>query len=120
MSQEKIERRTEFNITSETQQHIIALDVTMDDAVLMQMLQALRRLSTHCSDLCLRHQVRRNNVRERATLHILHHHPELILIKERVDVVDDICMTRSPHYQDLVYDKIFFRLFIQVHLLDRN
>jgi hypothetical protein len=120
MSREKIERRTEFNVTSETQQHIVALDVAMDDAVLMQMLQALRRLPTHCSDLAFRHQVRRNNVRERTTLHILHHYPELILIKERVDIVDDICMTRSPHYENLIYDKILFRLFIQVHLLDRN
>jgi hypothetical protein len=120
MSREKIERRNEFDVPSETQQHIVALDVAMDDTVLMQMLQALRRLPTHCSDLPFCHQVRRNDVRERATLHILHHHPELILVKERVDIVDDICVTRSPHYEDLIYDKILFRLLVQVHLLDRN
>ena len=73
---------TEFNVTSETQQHFVALDVAMDDPVLMQMLQALRRLPTHSSDLPFCHQVRNNNVRERATLHMLHHQPELILIKE--------------------------------------
>ena len=112
--------RTEFDVTTETQQHIAALDVTMDDTVLMQMLQAQRYLPTHCCYLAFSHQVRRNNVRERATLHILHHNPELILVKERVDIVDDICMTRSPHYEDLIYDKILFRLLIQVHLLDRN
>ena len=94
--------RTEFDATSETQQHTFARDDAMDDAVLMQMLQALRRLPTYCSDLPFGHQVRRNNVRERATLHILHHHPELILIKERVDIVDDIRMTQSPHYDDLI------------------
>lgn len=92
----------------------------MDDAVLMQMLQALRRLPTHRCDLPFCHQVRSNNVRKRATLHVLHHHPKLILVQERVDIVDDICMTRSPHYEDLIYDKILFRLLIQVHLLDRN
>ena len=119
-SGEYIMIRTEFNVTSKTQQYIVALDVAMDDAMLMHMLQALRHLPAHCSDLPFCHQVRRSNVRERATLHILHHHPELILIKKRVDVVDDICMTRSPHYEDLVYDEIFFWLLIQVHLLDRN
>ena len=112
--------RTEFDVTSETQQYIAALNVTMDDTVLMQILQALRHLPTHCSDLPLCHQVRRNNVRERATLHILHHNPELILVKEHADIVDDVCMTRSPHYVDLIYNKIHFRLLIQVHLFDRN
>src|SRR6266852_4229477 len=103
--------RTEFDVTSETQQYIVALDVAMDDAVLMQMLQALRCRPTYCSDLPFCHQVRQDNVRERATRHILHHHPELILVKERVDISDDICMTRSPHCEDL-YDKILFRLLI--------
>ena len=63
--------RNEFNVTSETQQHIVALDdVAMYDPVLMQMLQALRRLPTRHSDLSFCHQVRRNNARERATLHL--------------------------------------------------
>ena len=84
----------------------------MNDTVLMQMLQALGCLPTHGCDLAFGHQVCRHNVRERATLHVLHHDPELVLVKERVNIVDDIRMTRSPHYEDLVNDKILFRLLV--------
>jgi hypothetical protein len=59
--------RTEFDVTSETQQHMATLDVAMDNVVLMQMLQAQRYLPTHCCELAFSHQVFRDNVRERAT-----------------------------------------------------
>jgi len=114
--------RTEFDVTSETQQYIAALNVTMDDTVLMQMLQAQCYLPTHCCYLAICHQVFCDNIRKRATLHIFHHHPGLIPVEERADILDDICMTvtRSPHCKDLIYDKVGFWLLIQVHLLDRN
>jgi hypothetical protein len=97
-----------------------ALHVTMNDAVLMQMSQALRYLSTHCCNLAFGHQICRNNIRERATFHILHHNPELVLVKERVNIIDDIRMTQSPQYEDFVYKKIPFRRLVQVHPFDRN
>ena len=89
-----------------------ALDVTVDDTVLMEMLQALRYLSTHCCNLAFGHQVCCDNVRERSALHILHHDPELVLVKERVDIIDDIRMTQSPQYEDFVYKKIPFRRLV--------
>jgi len=112
--------RTEFDFPSDTQQYIAALEVPMDDTVLMQMLQAPRYVPTHSCDVASSHQVRRNNIRERATFNILHHHPELILIKVRLDIVDDIYMTRSLHYEDLIHDTIRFRLLTHAHLIDRN
>jgi hypothetical protein len=29
-------------------------------------------------------------------------------------------MMQSPHYDDLIHDKLLFRLLVQVHLLDHN
>ena len=97
-----------------------ALDVAMYDALFVQVLQALRYLPTHCCNLAFCHQACRDNICKRAALHILHHHPELILVEERVDITDDICMTRSPDYEDLIYDKIPSRLLVKVHLFNRN
>lgn len=104
--------RTEFNVTSETQEHIGALDVTMNDPVLMQMLQALRCLPTYCCNLAFGHHVCRHNVRERAALHILHHDPDLVLVKKRVDIIDNIHMTQSPQYEDLVDKDILSRMLV--------
>ena len=102
--------RTELDVTSGTQQNIVTLDVTVNDAALMQMLQSLRYLPTHCRNLALRQEVYTNNVREAATFHILHRNPDLVFEKKRVNVIDDICMMQSPHYEDLIHDKLLFRL----------
>jgi len=71
---------------------MVTLDVTMDDAMLVQILQTLSNLSTHCCNLAFCQHVRRNNVRERATLDIFHHNPELVLEKDRFDKSGDIWM----------------------------
>jgi len=56
---------------------------------------------------------------EWAALHVLHHNPKLVLVKEPVDVVDDVLVMWSTYHQNLVYDKIP-QLLIKVNLLDHN
>src|SRR6202012_933604 len=68
----------------------------------------------------LSHQVGRDDIGKGAALHVLHHNPEFILVKERVDIVDDIRMTRCAHHKNFVDDEILFRLLVQVHLFDGN
>ena len=86
----------------------------------VEMLKTLACLARDSSNLPLRHQVRSDDVRQRTALHVLHDYPELILMQERVDVVDDVRMPRRPHDEDLVDDEVLLRLLVQVHLLDRH
>lgn len=76
----------------------------MNNPMLMQMLQPLTRLPTNRSNLTLRHQIGRDDVGERAALHVLHHDPELVPVQEGVDVVHDVGVARGAHDEDLVYD----------------
>lgn len=90
----------------------------MDDSVPMKVFEALARLTAHRGDLAFSHQIRSDDVRERAALHVLHHDPQLVLVKERVDVVDNIRVPRRAHNEDLVDDKILLGLLVEVHLLN--
>lgn len=111
-------KRTKFDIARQAQKDIVALNVPMDDSVPMKVFEALARLPAHRSDLAFSHQVRSDNVRERAALHVLHHDPQLVLVKERVDVVDNIRVPRRAHHEDLVDDEILLGLLVEVHLLN--
>ena len=86
----------------------------------VQVLQTLARLARHGGDLALRHQVRGDHVRQAAALHVLHDDPEVVLIEEGIDVVDDIWVPRRAHDENLVDDEVLLRLLVKVHLLDRN
>lgn len=114
------ETRTQFDIAHHTQQHVITLNIPMNDPMSMQMLQPLARLPRHRGDLALGHKVRGDHIREGTTLHVLHHDPEVVLVQERIDVVDDVRVARAAHDQDLVDDQILLGLLLEVHLLDRD
>lgn len=86
----KVTTRTQFDITGHAQEHVIALDIPVDDTMPVKMLEALRCLPRDGGDLALSHQVRSDDVRKGASLHIFHHNPEIILVQERVNVVDDV------------------------------
>ena len=92
----------------------------MAHAVTVEVIKALAYLSRNCCDLALAHRVRRNDIREAPTLHVLHNHPELILVQERVDVVHDVGVTRSSHYENLVDDQVLLRLLVEIRLLDSD
>jgi hypothetical protein len=111
--------RTELDVTVQTEQHIVRLDIPMDDPMSMQMLEALTRLPAHRRDLALRHQIRRDHVRQAPALHVLHDDPEVVLMQEAVDVVHDVRVPARAHDEDLVDDQVLLRLLVEVHLLDR-
>ena len=92
---------TEFDIARHTQEHIVTLDIPMNNAMPMQMFQTLRSLPRYSSDLSLRHQIRSDHIRQWTTLHVLHDNPQVIFVQEWVYVVDYIGMARGPHDQDL-------------------
>lgn len=70
--------------------------------------------------MALAHDVEGNDVCQRTSLHVLHHHPEVTLDQERIHKVDDVPVLGFAHNQDLVDNQIFLRLLVQVHLLDGN
>lgn len=84
----------------------------------MKVFEALGRLPRHCCDLTLRHQIGGDDVRERATLHVLHDNPKFILVQERVNVIHYVRMARCAHDEDLVDDEVLLRLLLKVHLFD--
>ena len=44
----------------------------------------------------------------------------LVLVKERIDIIDDVRMPRSAHYKGLIYNKALPWLLVQVNLLNGN
>jgi len=70
-------------------------------------------LETDRSDLVLRDGgVIVNDIRERTTLHKLHHHPQLerLLLQEGVQEVDNVVVPALLHHDDLVHDQLLARL----------
>lgn len=92
----------------------------MDNAMAMKMLQPLARLSAHGRNLTLCHQVRRDHIRQTPALHVLHHDPKIVLVQKGVNIVYNVWVPGRTHDQDLVDDKVFLGLLIEVHLLDRH
>lgn len=84
------------------------------------MLQSLQRLPAHRRNLALRHDIDRNNVRQAASFHELHNHPQLSSTEIAIDKVYNIGMRAILHDEDFVYNEILLRLLLQVHLLDRH
>jgi hypothetical protein len=109
---------TEFDIPDQAKQNIIALDITMDNAMPMKMLQTLAGLATNSGNLTFGHEISSNDIGQAAAFHILHDDPEVILPQETVNIVDDIGMTGGAHDENLIDDKVLFRLLVEVHLLD--
>ena len=89
----------------------------MNDAVTVEVTKALAYLPRNCCDLALAHKIGCNDIRETSALHVLHNYPELILVQERVDVVHDVGVARSSHYEKPV-DQVLLRQLVEIHLLD--
>ena len=117
---ERTEVPTELDVALQTQEDVIALDVAVDHAVFMKMLEPLERLARHGRDLALAHDVARHHVRQTAPLHVLHHNPQVAPQKERVDKVDNVAVPRLLHHEDLIDDEVLLRLLLEIHLLDRD
>ena len=113
-------RLTELDVALEGEEDVVALDVAVDDAIFMEVLQAFERLPTDGRDLSLGHDVARDDVGQGASLHVLHDDPEVALEQERVDKVDDVAVTTLLHDEDFVDDQVLLRLLLEVHLLDRD
>jgi hypothetical protein len=111
-------RLTKLDVSLQTKKDVVRFDVAMDDSLLMEVLESLECLPRHSSNLSLAHDVARDDVGERSTLHVLHHNPKVALEQERVDIVDNIAMPRLLHDEDLVDDEILLGLLLKVHLLD--
>jgi hypothetical protein len=110
---------TEFYIACHTQKHIVALDISMDDFLLVQMFQTLGNLPRNSSNLPLSHKIRSDYIRQWTTLQVLHDDPHVIFVQKRVNVVDYIGMARGPHDPDLIDNEVFLGLFVEVHLFNR-
>jgi hypothetical protein len=110
---------TELDVTRHTQEDVIALDISMDHAVRVQMSQTLGSLSADGGNLTLSHDVASDNIGQTSTFHVLHNDPKIALVEERVDIVDDVGMSRRFHHQNLVDDEVLLWLLLEVHLFDR-
>jgi len=109
---------TEFDIPVHAEEDIVAFYITMDDTVFVQVLQTLASLPRYRSDLTFCHQISCDDVREGASFHVFHNNPKIVLVQERVDIIDDIGMSRGAHDEDLVDDQVLLWLSLEVHLLD--
>ena len=69
------DRRTKFDITVSAEQHVSALNITMNDSVSVQVLETLARFPRNGGDLTLSHQVTFNHIRQASALHVLHDEP---------------------------------------------
>lgn len=69
--------RTELDIARHAEEDVVALDVSVDDAVIMEVAKALARLARDGCNLSLSHQVAGDDVGKRAALHVLHDDPEI-------------------------------------------
>ena len=74
--------RTKLDIPIHTQQNIITLDVPMDHAVSVKVLEPLTRLTRDSGNLALRHEIGGDHIGQRAALHVLHDDPEVVLVEE--------------------------------------
>lgn len=86
----------------------------------MQMPQPFTDLSAHTCNLRFTHTVRRHHVCQTASLHVLHHHPQVALPEVRIFKVYNVWMNWFAHDEDFVDDEILFRLFFEIHLFDRD
>lgn len=80
-------------------------------------------LQTDCRNLVLRNAaVVINDIRQRPALHKLHDHPQLecILLKKRIQEVDNVVMPALLHHNNLIHNQLLPRLTTQIHLLDRH
>ena len=109
---------TELDVTGHAEQDVIALDVSVDDAVRVQVAETLCRLSAYGSNLSLGHDVAGHHIGKTTALHVLHDDPKISLVEERIDVVDNVGMARRLHDQNLVDNEVLLRLLFKVHLLD--
>lgn len=109
---------TEFDVALEREEDIVALDVAVYDAMAVEVLEAAAGLLGDGGNLAFCHEVCGDDVCETAALHVLHDDPEIVLVEERVDIVDDIWVARGAHDNDFVDNQILFWLLVEVHLLD--
>lgn len=79
----------------------------------------MTHLEANTTYLILLQRIVLNYVRQRTSLHVLHHHPQIAALHEvRLQKVDNIRMLRLLHHQDLIDDKLLAGLGRQIHLLD--
>ena len=69
------DQRTQFNVTVHAEQHVVAPDVTMNDPMSVQVLEALACFPRNCRDLTLTHIVSGDHVRQTTAFHVLHDNP---------------------------------------------
>lgn len=86
----------------------------------MQMSQALTNLSADTRNLRFTHTMRRHDICQAASFHILHHHPQIALPEVRVFKVYNVWVGGFAHDEDFIDDEILFRLLFEVHLFDSD
>ena len=98
----------------------VTLDVSVDDALAVEVGQRLETHHAHGGDLLLGHAHVGDDVGEGAALQVLHHHPELVLHQVAVVHLHDVGVVIVPHDHHLVEEQLPPLLLPQVHPLDRH
>ena len=130
---------TDLDITTSIEKNVVTLDVTMDDALLVQMFKAaaslidvrsghamfqrVTYLKTNGGDLVFGDGwIVVNDISQSTALHILHDNPELskVVAQEGIQKVDNVSVLAVLHDHDFIDDQLLSRLVCQVHLLDSN
>lgn len=109
---------TELDLSTQSQEYIVRLDIPMNDAQMMQVMYSLQCLAAYSSNLWFCHHVGRYHVRQRATFHIFHHYPKFASDQKGIDKVDNVFIPSLTHHQDLVDNQLFLWLLGKIHLLD--
>lgn len=110
--------RTQFDVAVHAQQHVVTLDIAMDDAVPVQVFEALGGFPGYGGYLTFGHQIGGDNVCQGASFHVLHDDPKVVLVEEGVDVIDNVGVSRCAHDENLVDDQILLGLLVEIHLFD--
>jgi len=110
-------RLTDLDVSLHAKEHIVTLDITVDNLLGMQVCESLEGLLAHAGNLALGHDVVCHNIRERTALHVVHDHPEVTNVQIAVDVVDNVRVASLSHDQNFIDDELLLRLLLQVHLL---
>mmetsp|Transcript_28850 Transcript_28850/g.67475 ORF Transcript_28850/g.67475 Transcript_28850/m.67475 type:complete len:411 (+) Transcript_28850:411-1643(+) len=113
----------DLDLAPRVDEDVVALDVTVDPPQAVQEGHCLERRLREGPHLPLGHVrpallQRLHKVRQRAPVHVLHHHPQTPVEHEALEVLGHVWVRRRPHHRNLVLQRRQVRRLGQDQLLD--
>lgn len=111
---------TQFDLSIKTKQNVVRLDIPVNDPQVVKMMYALKRFAANGGYLGFGHHIGRHHIRERSSLHVLHHNPQFASREKGINKVHDVLVLSFTHHQNFVDNEFLLWLLRQVHLLNSN